>query len=289
MFLEGLQAEAIGHVGADVGEVPHLGLPALDRDARMDLAGDGEDPPLVGTLLAPALAGDRDSIDVRQLAVARPAHHQLAAAILSRVGLVAKGLVRRSIARIGSQRELDQPEPRFARSVRTILQLRNLDVLETQVSDLEGATGCVRSALGLQLLALRFLIPASGQPCNVWRSGDATVDVGGVPEITDGQQPGKAIRYLPLRQAVRMRVEPVHPARMVGGDHVAVADVAVLEAHQLRSGTQRTGISRRIRAAPRLRSVCMACRAGACSGRQHEDAIAIDATATCPFESRPLR
>ena len=37
LFLEGLQAEAIGHVGADVGEMPDLGLASFDREAGMDL------------------------------------------------------------------------------------------------------------------------------------------------------------------------------------------------------------------------------------------------------------
>src|SRR6202022_5150909 len=96
----------------------------------------------------------------RSLAPPPPVHGQLAATFLSRIRLIAKGVVRGSIARIGPQRELDEPEPRLAQAVRTALQLRNLDVLETQVSGLQRATGSVRSALGRQLLALRLLITA---------------------------------------------------------------------------------------------------------------------------------
>src|SRR5260370_5537767 len=109
LFLEGLQAEAIGDVGADVGELPDLDLPSFDHDARMDLPGHRENPPLVGMLLLPALAREGSSIDVRQLAV--PAHGELAAAALSGIGLIAKGIVRGPIARIRAPKELDEPEP----------------------------------------------------------------------------------------------------------------------------------------------------------------------------------
>ena len=225
----------------------------------MDLAGHCEDPSLVGMLLLPALAGRCHAVDIRQLAVAGAAHHQFPATILSRVGLVAKSFVRGSIARIGSHRELDQPEPRLVHPARRILQLRNLDVLESQIPDLERRSGSARPPLRLQFLALRFLIRASAQPCDVGRRGDATLHVRGVPEVADEHQPGKAIRHLPFRQAVRMRVEPVHPARMIGCDHVAVADVAVLQAHQGRSGIQRAGVSLPVR----RRGMCMAGRATA--------------------------
>src|SRR5437763_351267 len=183
--------------------MPDLWAPGFDRYARMDLAGHGEDPSLVGMLLVPALARNRDSLDIRQLAVG--AHYQLAAAILSRIGLLAKGLARGSISRIGAQRELDQPEPR----PRTILQLRNLDVLQTQVFDLEQIASNRGPALGLQLFPLRLLVLAGVQARDVGRSGDAALDVGGVPEVADPHQPGEAIRHLAFRQAVRMRVEPV--------------------------------------------------------------------------------
>src|SRR5438132_8113681 len=129
--------------------MPDLGVPGFDRDARMDLAGHGEDPALVGMLLVPALARNGDSLDIRQLAAG--AHHQLAAAILSRIGLVAEGIFRGSIGRIRPQGEFDQTEPRLAR---TILQLRNLDVLEAQVTDLERATCSVRTAFGHNIPSL---------------------------------------------------------------------------------------------------------------------------------------
>ncbi len=254
----------------------------------MDLPGHGEDPPLVGTLLLPALAREGQSIDIRQLAVAGTAHHELAAATLSRVGLLAKGLVRGLVALTGPQRELDEPEPRFARAARTSLQLRNLDVLESQVSNLKEATGSVRSALGRQLLALRFLILAAVQPCIIGRRRDATLEVVVVPEAADRHQAGEAVRHLHFHQAVRVRVEPVNPARMVAGDHVAVADVAVLGAREARSGIQRAGISLRIPGTPRRTGVRVAGRAAACSGSLHEDAIAVDAVATGAFESGPF-
>src|SRR5256884_5888682 len=171
--------------------MPDLWAPGFDGDARMDLAGHGEDPSLVGMLLVPALARNGDSLDIRQLAVG--AHYQLAAAILSRIGLLAKGLARGSIGRIGPQRELDQPEPRLAR---TILQLRNLDVLETQVFDLEQIASNGGPALGLQLLALRLLVPAGVQSRDVGGSGDATLVVNGGPGVSDRHQPGTAVLEL---------------------------------------------------------------------------------------------
>src|SRR5438874_11891012 len=160
--------------------MPDFWAPGIDRDARMDLAGHGDDPSLVGMLLVPALARNGDSLDIRQLAVR--AHHQLAAAILSRIGLLAKRLARGSIGRVGPQRELDQPEPRL---VRMILQLRDLDVLETQIFDLEQIAGNRGPAFGLQLLALRSLVRAGVQSRDIGRSGDATLDVSGVPEVAD--------------------------------------------------------------------------------------------------------
>src|SRR5438445_9359821 len=138
--------------------MPDFWAPGIDRDARMDLAGHGEDPSLVGMLLVRALARNGDSLDIRQLAVG--AHYQLAAAILSRIGLLAKGLARGSIGRIRPQRGLDQPEPRLARK---ILQLRNLDVLETQVFDLDQIANNRVPALGLHLLAFGLLVLAGVQ------------------------------------------------------------------------------------------------------------------------------
>src|SRR2546430_881029 len=77
--LDRLEPQAIRHVGADVGEMPHLGVSLLDRDAGIDLPGDGEDPPLVGALLAPALARLGRALDVTEGIVPGVSHRQLSA------------------------------------------------------------------------------------------------------------------------------------------------------------------------------------------------------------------
>jgi len=107
LFLEGLQPQAIGHVSADVGETPDLRLTGLDRDAGIDLPRDGKDPPLAGVLFLPALPGRRDPLGVGDLASGRCAQAQLAAAVLSRIDLVAESVVRGSISRLGAQGKLD--------------------------------------------------------------------------------------------------------------------------------------------------------------------------------------
>src|SRR5207248_2950673 len=121
-------------------------LPGLDGDAGIDLTRDGEDPALVGALLAPALAGRGHSLGIRQIA-GEPVHLELSATIFPRVGLIGKGLVGGPIAGIGTQRELDEPEPRLAAG--TILQLGNLNVFEAEVLDLDRAAGSAGAALGV--------------------------------------------------------------------------------------------------------------------------------------------
>src|SRR4029077_14330081 len=85
--------------------------------------------------------------------------------------------------------------------------------------------------------------PASGEPVDVGRSGDAALDVGRLPEPADRHQAGEAVRHLDFGQAVRVRVEPVQPARMVRRDHVAVPDVAILQSYGAGSGIERARIS----------------------------------------------
>ena len=149
--------------------------------------------------------------------------------------------------RIRSRRKLDEPEPGFLLTGRNLLELRNLDVLESEIADGKRRSAGIDAALGQKLLVLRFLIGASAPSRDVRRRGDATFHVRGVPTLADEHQPREPVRYLPFRQSVRMRVEPVHPARVIGCDHVAVADVAVLQPPQRRSGIERAGISGRIR------------------------------------------
>src|SRR5262245_19702284 len=113
----------------------------------MDLAGHGEDPALVGMRFLPALARSSSAIHVAQFAGA--AHRQLAAAAFSGVGLLGKSRAGRPIAGVGAQGELDQSEPR------TVLHLRDLEVLESEISDLERV-----GPLGFELFSLRLLVPA---------------------------------------------------------------------------------------------------------------------------------
>ncbi len=277
-MLDGLQAEAIAHVGADVGELPDLGLPSFDRDAGMELPGHREDPPLVGMLLLKALARDGHSIGVRQLAI--PAHGKLAAAGLSGLDLIVKGLGCVLVARIGPQGKLDEPKPRLPLA----LQLRDLQVLEGHVPDLKG-TG-LRSTLCRELVLLLFLIAAGVQAGIIGRRCDPTPGVGVIPEVADREQAGESVRHLHFRLAVRVRVEPIHSARMVAGDDVAVVDVAILTARDARSGIQRAGISGRIRGSRCRTAVRVARRPAAGSGSRHEDAIAVDAVVA--FDADPL-
>src|SRR5438309_8532485 len=130
---------------------------------------------------------------------------------------------------------------------RKALQHGYLDILESQIPEREQPTSAPRLSLGLQLFALRLLVRAGSQPRDVGGRGEPALDVRGVPEVPDRHQAGETVRDLNLRQAVRVRMEPVHPAGVVGRDHVAVLDVAMLDANEGRSRIERTGISRGVR------------------------------------------
>src|SRR5947209_11326818 len=141
----------------------------------MDLSGNGEHPPLPGTVLVPALARHRHALDIRQLAGS--AHGQFPAATLPRVGLFAEGSIRGSVVRIRSRRKLDEPEHGFALTARKVLELPNLDVLESEIADGKRRSAGIDAALGQKLLILRFLIGAGAPSRDVRRRGDATFHV----------------------------------------------------------------------------------------------------------------
>ena len=84
-------------------------------------------------------------------------------------------------------------------------------------------------------------------------------------------------------------MEPIHSARMIGRDDVAVADVTALQTGEWRSWPQRARICRPIRGTRRGRVVCMARRPDTRCRGHHEDAITVGAIAAGACESRPLR